>query len=859
MPQSPSRFNVIPERRLGPGSDLSGPTLHREVTERLSEAARMISGGKPISETVERILGDISELFRVSDMLLEVMADEVRPVLSLVAYGYPQEEAEATANALSSQLFHGDLHDKLFTDDLKVSRNGYFFSAEERSKWVERGDIVSQPAYHRHPERADEKRTTPDQFMYSDYYMFAITSSSGEILAMLGIGYSLDEKLLKKEQAETIGLFTDIIGLAIEAERRRLLAISAPLKATQKTMLLEDVLNIASSIVSEKDLKKLSEMILASVSSLFGFDKVSLVIYDETEEAFKWMALLGYPDEVERDTRFRQIPSQVILEDLQESKRIGKSVYLTPAEMVTPHQMAHYVLPRAKESFGPRKDGEWRPDDCLAFALHDSAGRIVGVMYPSDPSDGKLPDKDTLETMEVLTSLAEIAVENARLSSDREQALRTTNQRTEQLSRILDLTSNIMYVRDLDQMLEDLLKTLARLMGIRRMVIGMKHEELGVYKIEAVYGYSRKAADAIKALPYPIYDVDGIQDSEPFPTRNTYIKWRKKIGRRTYYMPVEGQITQISMGEMPYYPEPELVRLPRLGKDRWHELDWMDTLILDKSGTPIAYLEILKPRDDKVPDSETIEVIEIFANLAGIAIENARMFQDHIDSRRDAELYTDVLSHDIKNFNQAILGYLDLLRTKIDRPEALSLIGKIIDQVMNTSWLSSNVRTMSRVAFGETELTRTDLGVVLDQCEKNISQYYPGRKIVFGDPIEPGSFHILADDLVVELFTNIFTNAVKYDHHEPLQLGVSVERSERDGKMCWTISIADHGRGIPDDVKSVVFDRFSKAPRKKGEGMGLHIVKTLTKRYHGNVWVEDRVPGDHAKGAVFKIQLPAVD
>jgi signal transduction histidine kinase len=41
--------------------------------------------------------------------------------------------------------------------------------------------------------------------------------------------------------------------------------------------------------------------------------------------------------------------------------------------------------------------------------------------------------------------------------------------------------------------------------------------------------------------------------------------------------------------------------------------------------------------------------------------------------------------------------------------------------------------------------------------------------------------------------------------------------------------------------------------------MGLHIVKTLTKRYGGRVLVEDRVQGDSTKGAVFKIQLPTVE
>ncbi len=633
------------------------------------------------------------------------------------------------------------------------------------------------------------------------------------------------------------------------------------MEGDSKSDLLEDVLKISSSIVSERDLRKLSDMLLSSVSSLFGFGKVSLVVYDEGEGVFKWMALFGYVEALRAEVMARSIPTDVIMDDLQEIRRIGKSAYFTPVEEMTQRQLAHFTTPHgieSAESSEPREKGHFGPRDCLAFALHDSSGRIVGVLYPSDAKDGKLPSAETIETIEIFVSLCEVAIENARLSLEREHALRISSQRTEQLSRILDLASGIMYVKNLDQMLDDLLKSLARLLGLKRMTIGLRHDSDGVYRIEAVYGYSQNMTEAIKKLPYPIAQVDAILDSSEPAALGASVKWRKKVGRNTYYMPAEGQSEFPFQEEMPYYPEPELLRMPRRGKEYWHELDWMDTYITDKNGKPIAYLEIMKPRDDRIPDSETIEVIEIFATLAGIAIENARMFQQLIESRKNSELYTDVLSHDIKNFNQAILGYLELLRTTANKPELKPLIEKISEQVMNTNWLASNVRTMSRVTFGEVELTRKDLGVVLLQCEKNMIQYYPSRKIVTHHSLERGHMFTEADDLIWELFTNIFTNAVKYDSNEVVELDISVDRKQDGSKRFWVVSIADRGRGIPDDAKAIVFDRFSKAPQKKGSGMGLHIVKTLATRYRGTVWVEDRVKGDHAKGTVVKVQLPSV-
>ncbi|MGQ9588248.1 MAG: GAF domain-containing sensor histidine kinase, partial [Thermoplasmata archaeon] len=611
--------------------------------------------------------------------------------------------------------------------------------------------------------------------------------------------------------------------------------------------------------VSERDLKKLSDMILTSVSSLFGFGKVTMVVYDESLGAFQWMAVFGYSDEVAKEIRHRSIPIEVVLEDLREIRRIGRSAYFTPVESLSPSQRAHFIRPRGppEKPLPSRTKDEFRDGDCLAFALHDSAGRVVGVVYPSEPRDGKLPDKDTIETMEILSSLAEVAVENARLTIEREQALRLSSQRTEQLSRILDVTSAIMVVRNLDQTLDDLLRTLAHLLGIKRMVLGMRHEELGVYRIEAVYGYSAKSTEAIKKIAYSIDEVHSILAQSSLDVLDSRPKWRKKVGRMTYYVPAESY--SISPNEMAYYPEPELTRLPRKGKGHWHELDYLDTFIFDKNGTPIAYLEILKPRDERVPDSDTIEIVEIFASLAGIAIENARMFQEHIDSRKNAELFTDILSHDIKNFNQAIIGYLDLLRSRLSQPDNRASIDKIAEQVMNTSRLASNVRTMSRMTFGEVGLSRMDLGAVLQECIRSLQQYYPARKVVVKHDIERGVYYVAADELIRELFTNILTNAAKYDSHEVVEIDLSVSSRHDGGHKSWVVSVADHGRGIPDDIKSIIFDRFSKAPRKKGSGMGLHIVKMLSMRYGGRVWVEDRVPRDHTKGSLFKVELPAVE
>jgi signal transduction histidine kinase len=459
--------------------------------------------------------------------------------------------------------------------------------------------------------------------------------------------------------------------------------------------------------------------------------------------------------------------------------------------------------------------------------------------------------------IEVFTYLAEVAIENARLAHDREQALRQSSLRMEQMSRIFEITSNVLYIRDLNELLRDVLKTLAQLLGIRRMVLGLRSDDGSTFNVRAVYGFAEERAAEIMKYGYPYESVDQIINPEKFRVSNRPVKWSKKVGSMTYYMPAES--LKLEPWEMVYYPDPELLRLPRKTKEHWHEIDYMDTYIRDSEGSVVAYIEILKPRDDRIPDQETIEIIEIFASLVGIAIENSRMVQGHIESRRNAEFYTDLLSHDIKNFNQAIMGYLDLVRAGLTRPDQVTYIEKVNEQVMNINRLAADVRTMSRLTWSGSKLVQVDLGRTLLDAMAGVQQYYLTRNIVFHHSVEVGRSHTMADELIREMFVNILTNAVKYDPSNPVEIDIAMDKAEGKVGHRLVVSIADHGRGVPDELKEEIFERFNRAPKKKGTGLGLHIVRTLAARYHGRAWVEDRVPGDHSKGAVFKVELPSAE
>jgi two-component sensor histidine kinase len=119
------------------------------------------------------------------------------------------------------------------------------------------------------------------------------------------------------------------------------------------------------------------------------------------------------------------------------------------------------------------------------------------------------------------------------------------------------------------------------------------------------------------------------------------------------------------------------------------------------------------------------------------------------------------------------------------------------------------------------------------------------------------TIYVSADNLLDNLFMNILDNAIRFSDKERPDVKISIERLQVLGEEMANISISDNGPGIPDEDKSAVFYKFFRRfDTQESNGLGLHLVKNLVKRYHGKVWIEDRVTGRPSKGAKVIVQIP---
>jgi len=257
--------------------------------------------------------------------------------------------------------------------------------------------------------------------------------------------------------------------------------------------------------------------------------------------------------------------------------------------------------------------------------------------------------------------------------------------------------------------------------------------------------------------------------------------------------------------------------------------------------------------------------------------EEKENYDKIIKEKTHSELMVDVISHDIGNYHQILQNSLEIITSLFEKNsnnptdlsqnvERISSFLTIAKSALDRSQsLVDNIRRLERL------YTQKDLKLVLKNLpdviynasctvEQTLYNNNPkGKKIRFSvrviDAHHPTTINVIAEDLLEEIFINLFSNSVKYTDSSEVRIDVLIRDYFIGEVKYWMITVSDYGKGIPDLMKKDLFERFySKA---KGSGLGLSIVKTLVERYKGKVWIGDRVYEDYTKGTAFGMIFPA--
>ena len=318
--------------------------------------------------------------------------------------------------------------------------------------------------------------------------------------------------------------------------------------------------------------------------------------------------------------------------------------------------------------------------------------------------------------------------------------------------------------------------------------------------------------------------------------------------------------------------------------NKWHHLT-DDQNVIYSYLPPGTYRFLVKAanNDDKWNEKPTMLEIKVlspwyatwfakfiyFLAFAGLLYAIFRFFQDR---EREKQIRIQEHNEQIRKQEMYEMRQRFFIDISHELRTPLTLISSPLEEVMmrpEDSWTKSrlhliqkNVNRLIHLVNQLMDYRRAELGVFklkvrpldLEAIIKKIYSLFVDsaakRNIDYQYHCDLEDKTVLCDPNYLELMlTNLLSNAFKYT---PDGKSIMVSAKVENGFL--QLCVADTGKGIPDEQKNKIFERFYqiKGQQTGGWGIGLSIITRLVQLYHGQLSVESQV----GEGSTFTITLP---
>ena len=218
-------------------------------------------------------------------------------------------------------------------------------------------------------------------------------------------------------------------------------------------------------------------------------------------------------------------------------------------------------------------------------------------------------------------------------------------------------------------------------------------------------------------------------------------------------------------------------------------------------------------------------------------------------------------AHELRNPVQPIIGFSELLYSKIENQEHRRLLDEVILNARRLERLARVMLDVTRIENNSLILTKetVDTAKVVKDIVDSYNQNLREKNVVNKSKnleelmiIQNGvkDLEVTLDKVrITQVICNILDNALSFSHEGKIK--VVLKKEKRNGQNFLLVRVKDTGPGIDPEILSKLFTKFA-SKSDMGTGLGLFISKGIVEAHGGKIWAEN----NPNRGATFSFILP---